>query len=179
MAMTTVDLSDVTTLPQVLARTPNGESVAQLAEKLGLLTKGRWRGNSERRAFVTDISKLSPAKLSDEQSYWAGEYGRIVELLGLLQGQEKTLTLKSKSARSAARSRIRRDAEAAGNKVTATSVNDEADDDPAVVDIEEQMSVVSVLLATAGAAKEATTMYLSTLSREISFRCAQMEARIY
>jgi len=39
--------------------------------------------------------------------------------------------------------------------------------------------VVSVLLATAGAAKEATTMYLSTLSREISFRCAQMEARIY
>jgi len=174
-----VDLSDVKSLSQVLSRTPNGEAVATLAERLGLLTKGSVKASSARRGFVADIARLSPAQLSNEQSFWAGEFGRIVELIGLLQGQEKQLALRGKAARSSARSRIRRDAEAEGAKITATSVNDDAEDDPAVRDVEEQSTVVTVLLSSALAAKEATAMYLSVISREISFRCSQMDARIY
>jgi hypothetical protein len=169
----------VRNLSQVLARTPNGEAVAALGERLGLLTTGITKGTKQRREFVGDISQLAPARLSAEQSYWAGEFGRVVELVGLLQGQEKYLALKSKAAKSTARSRIRRDAESLGNKMTATALSDEAEDDPAVRDVEEQMALISVLLSSAMAAKEATTMYLSSISREISFRCAQIEARIY
>lgn len=175
----TTDLHDVTSLQQLLARTPCGESVAQLADRLGLLTADSLKGASTRRPFKSDISTLNPARLSDEQSYWAGEFGRIVELIGLLQGQEKYLTLRAKSARATARSRIRRDAEAAERKVAAGQVTDEAEDDPIVRDVDEQAVNLAVVLASVLAAKEATALYLSTLSREISFRCAQMDAKIY
>jgi len=174
-----VDLNDVKNLGQVLSRTPNGEAVAELAERLGLLTSGATKASSARRGFISEIAKLSPAQLSNEQSFWAAEFGRIVELIGLLQGQEKYLALKAKAARSTARSRIRRDAEAKELKVTATSVNDEAEDDPDVRDTDEQSTIVTILLASALAAKEATTMYLQVISREISFRCSQIDAKIY
>lgn len=178
-----IDLSTVRNAGEVLARTPNGREVAELAEKLGLLTQNALAGTSARRGFKDQVSRLAPAQLSDEQSHWAGEFGRIVELIGLLQGQEKYLALRAKSARAQARSRARRNHEAenpeAKVKLTATQLGDLAEEDPAVRDIEEQAALLTILLASANAAKEATVMYLQVLSREISFRCAQMEARVY
>ena len=173
------DLRDVTTLPKLLARTPSGEAVAQLAERLGLLTENSLCASSARRPFVNDISTLVPARLSAEQSHWAGEFGRIVELIGLLQSQEKFLALRIKGAKASARSRVRRDAETTERKVTAGQVTDEADEDPNVREVEEQSMLVAEMLAVAMASKEATTLYLSVISREISFRCAQMDAKIY
>jgi hypothetical protein len=179
-----LDLRNVRSLPQVLERTPNGTAVAELAGRLGLVGRSL-SGSVDRKAFITNVAELSAPQLSNEQSYWTSEFGRIVELIGLLQGQEKYLVLQGKSVRASARARVRREIAAeegdSGKKAKATvgEVNDRAEEDPAVRDLEEKAALVQILLATASAAKEATAMYLQSLSREISFRCAQMDAKIY
>lgn len=178
--MDVIDLSDLRSAHQLLQRTPLGETVAELAERVGLMTDGVHRTPATRRKFHTNISKLSPPQLSDEQSYWASEYGRIVELIGVLQGQEKYLALKSKAARAQARARLRRGTEDAQvGKLTASQVADAAEEDPVVCDLDERIALLAVFLASALAAKDATTMYLQSLSREITFRCAQMDARLH
>lgn len=197
MTTGTMNLGDLKNLSAVLARTPNGAEVSALAERLGLLTAGSLGRVRERRRFIVNVSELDAAALSNEQAYWAGEFGRIVELVGLLQGQEKYLALRAKQVRSQARGRVRRlnenvEVEEGGDettatkksgakvvKMTATQVNDLAENDPAVMDVENQSSLVVVLAASALAAKEATAMYLSTLSREISFRCSQMDNKLW
>jgi hypothetical protein len=180
-AMDDLNLSDLRSAHQVLQRTPLGESVAELAERIGLITENVHRGSVARRQFQSNVSRLSPPQLSDEQSYWASEYGRVVELIGILQGQEKYLSLRSKAARAQARARLRRTAEsdAAVSKLTSAQVADAAEEDPVVCDLDERSAIVAVLLASALAAKDATTVYLQTLSREITFRCAQMDARLH
>lgn len=175
-----VHLDDIRSAYQVLQRTPSGEAVADLAERIGLLTEGVHRSSVSRRKFHANISRLSPPQLSDEQSYWASEYSRIVELIGVLQGQEKYLALKSKSARAAARARIRRNTTDDGDlvKMTASALTDAAEEDPAVVEVDDRVAIVAILLSSAMAAKDATAMYLQTLSREVTFRCAQMDSRL-
>lgn len=177
--MDNLNLSDLRSVHQVLGRTPLGSSIAELAERIGLMTEGIHRGSVARRKFVENVSKLSPSQLSDEQSYWASEYGRVVELIGVLQGQEKILSLQSKAARASARARLRRNGEEAGGKMTSSQITDAAEEDPAVRDLDERAGIVAILLASAAAAKEATTMYLQTLSREVTFRCAQMDSRLH
>jgi hypothetical protein len=177
--MDNLNLSDLRSVHQVLGRTPLGSSIAELAERIGLMTEGIHRGSVARRKFVENVSKLSPPQLSDEQSYWASEYGRVVELIGVLQGQEKILSLQSKAARASARARLRRNGEEAGGKMTSSQITDAAEEDPAVRDLDERAGIVAILLASAAAAKEATTMYLQTLSREVTFRCAQMDSRLH
>ena len=172
-----LNLTDVKNLAQVLDRTPAGAEVYRLATRLGLLSKPS--STEERKPFTAGISKLSPPQLSDEHGYWAGEFGRIVELIGLLQGQEKYMALRAKEVRARERSRLRRDSEANGIKKPAGQINDESDEAAAVRDVEEEGIVIAVLLSSAAAAKEAVSMYLTAISREISFRCSQMDARIY
>jgi len=178
--MDDLNLSDLRSVHQVLERTPLGEGIAELAERIGLVTEQIHRSSVVRKKFQANVSKLSAPQLSDEQSYWASEYGRIVELLGILQGQEKYLGLKSKAARAAARARLRRNAEEEpAAKTTSAQINDAAEEDPVVRELDERAAIVSILLASATAAKEATTIYLQTLSREITFRCAQMDSRLH
>lgn len=178
--MDDLNLSDLRSVHQVLERTPLGEGIAELAERIGLVTEQIHRSSVVRKKFQANVSKLSAPQLSDEQSYWASEYGRIVELLGILQGQEKYLGLKSKAARAAARARLRRNAEEEpAAKTTSAQINDAAEEDPVVRELDERAAIVGILLASATAAKEATTMYLQTLSREITFRCAQMDSRLH
>lgn len=178
--MDDLNLSDLRSVHQVLERTPLGEGIAELAERIGLVTEQIHRSSVVRKKFQANVSKLSAPQLSDEQSYWASEYGRIVELLGILQGQEKYLGLKSKAARAAARARLRRNAEEEpAAKTTSAQINDAAEEDPVVRELDERAAIVNILLASAAAAKEATTIYLQTLSREITFRCAQMDSRLH
>lgn len=178
--MDDLNLSDLRSVHQVLERTPLGEGIAELAERIGLVTEQIHRSSVVRKKFQANVSKLSAPQLSDEQSYWASEYGRIVELLGILQGQEKYLGLKSKAARAAARARLRRNAEEEpAAKTTSAQINDAAEEDPVVRELDERAAIVGILLASATAAKEATTIYLQTLSREITFRCAQMDSRLH
>jgi len=48
-----------------------------------------------------------------------------------------------------------------------------------VIDLVEQQGLLGVLSAQASAAKEVNLQYLNTISREISFRDAQLKARVY
>jgi hypothetical protein len=177
--MDDLNFSDLRSARQALERTPLGESVADLAERIGLMTEGVHKTPNVRKKFNTNISKLSPPQLSDEQSYWASEFGRIVELIGVLQGQEKYIALRSKSVRAQARARIRRNAEESETKLTSSQIADSAEDDLVVQDLDERAAVVAILLASSLAAKEATTVYLQSLSREITFRCSQMDSRLH
>lgn len=172
-------LGDLSTLSQVLTRTPSGAGLVSLAEHLGLITEGTVGTTRVRRAFKANISRLSENELSDEQGWWAAEMGRLVEMVGVLQGQEKMLGLESKSARAKARARVRAKAKEEGTKPTATQINDDAEEDPIVIGTDEKAQLVILLLASAQAAKEATGIYLASLSREISFRCSRMQAGIY
>ncbi len=172
----TLNLDDLQNVEQVLGRTPFGSEILRLAVRLGLI------GSPDvvkRRPFNTNISRLDPPKLSDEQSWWTSEFGRYADLHGLLIGQQKILSLDSKKTLAAARSRLRKKAQENGTKMTATEVNDLAEDDPAVRDADERAVVVEMLLALTSTAKEVTGQYLNTISREISFRSAQIQARIY
>jgi hypothetical protein len=188
-----LNLSEVQSLADVLKRTPSGAEIYRLARSLGLLAP---QPAVTAHPYHRDVAGLTPEQLSNEQGYWAGEYGRTCELLGLLNGQERYLSIRAKEVRARERSRLRRDEDqaikdaaatagveqATGKKApkkTATQLNDEVEESIPVRDIEDQGILIAVLQSSTTASKEAISMYLTTISREISFRVAQMDARIY
>jgi hypothetical protein len=174
-----VDMNDISSMNQVLKRTPNGEALGKLSERLGLITGGVLQSSVARKAFVHNISALDEAALSDAQSYWGAEQGRVISIIGLLQAEEKVLAMQAKEARSRIKNSIRAEARAQQAKFTETEVKDRAEEHVEILDIEERSQIVEVMLAVALASKEATTGYLTVISREISFRCARMAAGIY
>ena len=177
----TLAVDGMTTPEQVLSRTPNGSEMLRIGRALGLVST-TINQKIERQAFIRNISDLGPKELSDQQSLWASEYGRLCELHGLLIGQRDHLNLQMRSAKARARSRARSrlaDDSSSRKPPTATELNDLAEEDSTVQKITEQLGVVELLAASTSAAKEATDRYLQALSREISFRCTQIEARIY
>ena len=176
--MSDTSFAEVRSVAQVLERTPQGRDVAELLKRLGLWTEAQHVQKHERKAFPTQLSVLTSAQLSDEQSYWTSEMGRITELLGIIAGQKLLLENRSKKERSAARARVRRRAEE-GTKLTAGQITDESEEDPAVQELDEKLAFVLTLMAYLGAVKEATVQYLNTLSREITRRGDELKARIY
>ena len=185
MASEDLNLNGVRSLSQALQRIPNGSALADLSARLGLWTTSAHAAPGVRAAFPTKLSNLGPNELSDLNATWIAEVGRVVELGGMLHGLQDQLRVRAKSARASARSRARRAwAEDRKDDVkpkspTAGELNDLAEEDQAVVDIDDQMSYVALLLASATAAKEASYAYRDALSREITFRCEQMKARLY
>lgn len=175
--MSDESLRNVKTLQQALERTPNGVDAVALATKLGIWTAESHKATPQRKAFPSNVAALGPNELSDLMAYWTSEFGRINELAGVLVGQRELLKLKGKAARAAARSRLRR--EKSNEKLSSTALNDAAEEDAAVLEADERLQVVEVLLAQIQAAKEATQQYIASASREISYRDAQMKARMY
>lgn len=185
-------------LNDYLRTTPSGRDMWTLARSMGILTRDL---DGSAAAFVANIAELGPNQLSDLQSKWTSEYGRLAGIAGLLVTQEKHLTLELGRARAEARRRARAtarsDAENAhaaeveaakesGAKVaplkykdpTIAELNDLAAEDPAVTDIETQVVSVQMMLAMTLATKDAVEKYLSGVSREITWRSAQMQARM-
>jgi hypothetical protein len=179
MATEDLNLTGLKSLTQALARTRNGLAAVELATKLGLWSSEAHRDPATRPLYAKDLSQLTHTQLSDLYGLWTGEFGRITELCGAISGQEALLRIQIKSAQASARSRIRRSQPAEAKPLASQTLADMADEDQAVVDLLEQNGLLAVLSAHAGAAKEATAQYLSSLSREIAFRDAQMKARIY
>lgn len=178
MAAEDLNLSGVRSLDQALARTRNGTDAVKLAAKMGLWTEAVHSRPNERPEFPGRISDLTPGQLSDLYARWTAEFGRISEICGAIDAQDGLVRIQLKSVQAAARGRVRRSLED-GSKVTQTALNDQADEDPAVIDCIEQQGLLSVLAAHSKAAKEVTQQYLTTISREIAFRDAQMKARLY
>lgn len=195
--MSDLNLEMIRNLPEALERTPEGRRMMQLADRLGLWTNGVHMVRQETVPFVRDFPE-SPAELSKLYATWSSEAGRVIELVGLLTGQKERLQLQAKAARSRARARLRREAIAAAERAvadsgddgltrtkaaalklpTSTQINDEAEEAPEVIEIEEAMSFIYMLLASAAAYKEAVLLYLNTISREMSYRQAQLHARV-
>ena len=178
MAAEDLNLSGVKSLDQALARTRNGADAVKLAAKMGLWTESTHARTPVRPEFPGSLSQVTPQELTDMYARWTSEFGRITEICGAIDGQDALLRIQLKSAQAAARARIRR-AQEEGSKLSQTALGDLADEDSGVIDLIEQQGLLAVLAAHAKAAKEVTQQYLTTISREIAFRDAQMKARIY
>lgn len=179
MAAEDLNLNGLRSLNQALARTKNGAASVELATKLGLWSQSAHTNPSIRPPFRRSLSDLSHGQITDLYAEWTAEFGRITELCSAISGQDALLAIQMKSALASARSRIRRSQPADAKPMTAQNLSDIANDDQSVIDLLEQSGLLAVLTAHAQGAKEATQQYLASISREISFRDAQMKARIY
>jgi hypothetical protein len=178
MAAEDLNLTGIKSLAQALARTKNGEAAVELARRLGVWTQDAHAATEVRRPFARNLSEMTPSQITDLYAYWTSEYGRIIELCGAINAQDTLLKIQLRSAQASARARIRRTVPEGGKTLTAAQLTDQAEEDSQVIDLSDQTALVAVLKAHADAAKEATQQYLATISREISFRDAQMKARI-
>lgn len=185
-----VSLEGLNTLPKVLARLPQGAAAQQLAQKLGLWTSSvHDTVDNRRRAFPTEFARLSDAELSDQNAYWLSEVFRATELTGLLEGQRLMLSLSAKSVRASTRAALRREhrakqaqaceaGQAPAKDLTVSALNDEVEENAEVLAQDATLAMLAVVLESAKAYKEACLAATAGLSREISFRQAQMGARL-
>lgn len=184
MSSESFDVQGIRTLSQLLEQLPSGQAAATLAARLGVWTEAIHKAPaSSTRTYPTDFARLGDEQLSTTNSYWISEAARATELVGLLEGQKVMLALAGKQAKAAARGRLRKlwDEPAEDGKVrkyTAVQLNDEAEFDPGVLDVELRTGLLEQSLASAKAYKEACGMVVAGISREISFRQAQMSARM-
>jgi hypothetical protein len=179
--MTTEDLnlSGIKNLAAALARTKNGTAAVDLVNRLGLWTQSAHERKNVRVEFPSKISEFTPSQLSDLYSTWTAEFGRVLELCGIVSGQEALLRIQLKAAQASTRARLRRNVAPEAKQPATGTLNDMVDEDPSVLDLIEQHSLIVVLGSHLSATKEATSQYLASISREISFRDSQMKARVY
>ena len=180
----TVQLDGLRNLTQVLSRLPQGSAALALMQRLGLWSQRLHENASSPTGSLSNISTWSDEQLSDKYGALLSELHRTTELVGLLEGQKQLLTLSGKSARASARSRLRRAHEALmvdDLKLKALSVGalgDEAEAAEAVQEVDLLVGTLGVVMESAKAYKEACTTTTAGLSREISFRQAQLSARM-
>lgn len=190
MSVDSVSLEGVKSLTSFLGRLPQGTAARELAERLGLWSSTMHNQTNERRViFPTEFARKSDSQISDANAYWLSEVFRSTELVGLLEGQRTMLTLESKSMRATTRARLRRAARTAADKArdegkpvpkdpTASSLADEVEEDPIVQEQDRILAMLAIVLESAKAYKEGCLAATAGLSREISFRQAQMNGRL-
>lgn len=172
------------TTAELLSRLPDGTAVANAMRALGMWTADAHTRPGQRKQFRRDLSSMSGQALADEQAYWSSEAGRIGELHGLLVGQKIQAQMMEKLEQSKARVRVRskhqeeQKDEPKPSKITAGEVNDRAEEDPSLQKARETAAMVEKFLASLEATKEATLLYLNTLSREITRRGDEMKSRL-
>ena len=154
-------------------------STLDMFAKLGLWSSELHRAAGERKAFPSEFSKLGAPELSDLTARVVSDAGRVVELVGLLNGLDARMKIRLRAARAASRSKQRRDWPADQKSPTKQELDDLADEDPSVVALEEQSGLLLLLLAQSSAVRDANQMYRESLSREVSYRSAQLQARMY
>lgn len=184
-----LSLSGIRSLPGLLERLPLGVDAKNLAQRLGVWTPGlHVVPESDRIPTPTKWGDMSDLQLSNWHGYWRSETARSMELLGIVDGQKDMLTLRAKSARASARSRVRKtiedkEAEAvkAGIKLakpTAGHIADLAEEDPGVIAIDLQLGQLAVIVSSIRAFREISLDQTMGLSREMSMRQAQMNAKL-
>lgn len=179
MAVEDLQLDGAATFTQAMERLPQGRAALTFAKRVGLYTPGYHGEQAARREFPKNIGALGPRDLSNELAYWTADMGRLCEMMGLLAGVQVYLRRRSKAVRASARARVRRQPLPEGKKsITVSELNDLAEEDDAVIDVEDSLAYTEILLAWFAAAKEATAQNLTTLSREITFRDSQYKARL-
>lgn len=147
--------------------------------RLGLWSTEAHKNPQTPKTFPRAFSQLSAEQLSDLNARIISEAGRIMELVGLLGGLEAQLKIKVKAVRASARSRIRKGWDVDLKAPTKSEIDDLAEDDPSVIEIEEQMGLLQLLMSQSHATRDAHQMYREGVSREITYRGAQMQSRMY
>jgi len=178
MAGEDLNFSNIRSLSAALDRLPTGTDVVELAKRLGLWTTQAHMSVAERPLFKANLADLTHAQISNEAGRWTADFGRITELYGVLIGQREQIKVRLKLARAEARTRVRA-AHTETKALTVAAINDQAEEDPAVLDEEQRLALVETLLAQVSATREISQQYLATLSREISLRDAQLKAKLY
>ena len=172
-----LNLGSIRSVRDSVARLPSGTELLQLATRLGLWTEEAHTNPPARKLFPGQFSTLGADQLSDLYAAWVSDAGRLAELCSVLAGHRDRLSLQLKAERSRARSRVRLAHPEA--KHTAASLDDAIAADQTIRDLEDAFELVTMLLAAAEGAKEATGVYLTGISREITYRTEQMRSRMY
>lgn len=182
--MTTATPSARTT-NELIKQMPAGSvPFATMLKKLGLWSERSHNAIDERRSFIRNLAEIGPDQLADEHAYWTSEAGRISELHGFLVAQKVRTDFDTKIAQAQARTQVRKNnaskTDAAGKpvKMTAAEINDEAEMLQVLRDARERAILVESTLASMAATKEATLLYLNTISREITRRGDLLKARV-
>jgi hypothetical protein len=180
-AMTTdaTTLDELGTLRAALSRLPGGAEAVRLMARLGLWTTSAHAKPGERQPFPSRFSTLGPDELSDLSARVTSDAGRVIELVGILAGIDAQLRIRAKASRAGARSRARRNWPADTKAPTRGELDDMAEEDPAVVEVDEHIALVTMLLASAKATAEANMLFKESISREITYRTTQMQARLH
>ena len=184
-----VSLTGLRSLTSVLDRLPNGVAARDLAERLGVWSQRLHQSTASRALYPSSFARLADTELSDQNAVWLSELFRATELAGLLEGQRVMLTLASKSTRAATRARLRRKYRAEADQArdeglpvpkdpTAAQLADEVEEDPEVQEQDATLAMLAVVLESAKAYKEACQAGVAGISREISFRQAQMAGKL-
>lgn len=155
----------------LLGKLPSGTASVSLATKLGLWTRDVHTDRRELKGFDTKINEMKPGDLSREYAYWTKEYGRVSELVGMLEGQSYQNKLQAKRVRALAKVKYRQ--EHKNEKPSAGAVADAIEEDPSVLDSDMQTMLVETLLIQAKRSIDAISQYLTTISREITYRSSQ------
>lgn len=188
VSVTSVDLSGVGSLTTLLQRLPQGRAAQELAKRLGLWSPQLHSSSAQHhasRAFPSRFTNLSDGELSDLNAYWNSEVFRATEVLGLVEGQRDMVAMEMKALEAKVRADLRRRAvqEARvdgkpGKAPTVSQLNDDMAGDARLATNQETLALLAVVLGSAKAYKEACLAACAAVSREISFRQAQMGARL-
>lgn len=185
MSESQISLSRISSLTGLIERLPLGNDARTLARRIGVWTNEAHTGaESRKKVFPSTFSEMNDNELSDTFAFWNSELIRVLEMAGLLTGQQKYLEIQLKKAKAQARSRIRtqwdkdQEGEAKPAKIAAGVVNDEAENDTDVLKVEETIAVVEIAVASIQAYRQACEVATNGLSREISLRQAQFNARL-
>lgn len=173
------DLDAIKQLREALERIPNGTQAVRMMTRLGLWSAAAHRDPGMREAFPRKFSDLGPNELADLSAKTVSEAGRLLELVGILNGLEMQLKLRAKATRAGARSRQRRSWDPEKKAPTKAELDDLAEEDTAVMTVDEHLAMLGLLLASSNAAREAQILYKEAVSREITHRAAQMNARVF
>lgn len=172
-------LGDIGSLREALKRLPDGVEAVKMMDRLGIFSTAAHRNPGTRQPFPKQFHEHSPDQLSDLSAQVISDAGRIFELVGILNGLEAKLKIKSRALRARARAKARRDWSGDRKAPTKAELDDLAEEDPSVIEVDEQMALLALLLASANAAKESSILYKEGVSREITYRGAQLNARMY
>lgn len=173
-----IDLSTVTSLREAFRRLPEGPAILRLADRLGVTSE---EGTIAKVPFKTAVSNLSDGALSDYMQHITARAAAMTEIAGVLAALQSRLKMRAKSTRAKARGRALAAWKAENpDAKTAPKVADVAalvELDEAVLDIENQITLVDMFAGMVAGAKEGHLMVKESLSREITLRSARLQAR--
>lgn len=154
------------------------EELLTFMRRMGFWTSDLEVGQSRRTAAppkkftgVPDVAQMGRETLGDQLAYWASEFGRACEVLGVLEGELKAAKLRLKRAEArAARDAYKRLKEEEARRPTKTEVDLDVALDPEVQTEEDKVVLLTQAITAIAGFKEAAGAYRDAISREITRR---------